>query len=163
MAKYLMAAIVALLVSLTLALLRLDSVSGDLAVANKAVKESESRVASLRETVRLSRQVMLDQAATEVEYLKEKQDAEDEAERLRRCIADGTCRLQVNATCVRMGGAGAATGQPDAGTPELTAAAKRAYPALVAGLKEQRAQIIGLQEALTNLRSACKIIGAGDG
>ena len=50
-----------------------------------------------------------------------------------------------------------AFGQPDAGRPELTAAARRAYPALVAGLATQRAQIAGLQAELTTLHSKCKI------
>lgn len=149
--------------ALILALWRVDHVTSDRDDAVKAVTVSDAKVASLRVTLRLQRELATDQASIESEFLKEKKRAEDEADRLRRCRADGSCWLRVAATCpsVRVDGAGAAAGELDAGSPRLTAAAERAYPALVAGLKTQRAQIIGLQAELVLLHSMCKI-GAAD-
>lgn len=138
---------------------RLDHVTSERDDAVTQRDTAKRSVASLRGTLRLQRELATDRAAIETTYLEEKQRAEDYAESLRRCLADGTCRLRVAATCpgVRVDGAGPATGEPDAGAPELTAAARRAYPALVAGLKRQRAQILGLQEQLITLHGKCKI------
>lgn len=137
----------------------LDHVTTERDAAVTQAKKSDAAAASLRVTLRLQRELATDQVAIETTYLKEKQRAEDYADSLRRCLADGTCGLRVAATCpvVRDGGAGAAAGQPDAATPELTAAARRAYPDLVAGLWQQRAQITGLQAELTTLHGKCKI------
>lgn len=159
MTRALLAAIAALGLLLILALWRVDHLGAELEQADKAVLQSEARVKSLRTTLALQRELAVDQAATETNYLTEVKDAQDEAERLRRCIADGTCGLRVAATCVRVDGAATAAGEPDAGTPRLTAAAERAYPALVEGLKRQRAQITGLQDQLRLLHGKCKIGG----
>lgn len=162
MTKYLLAAMGALGLALILALWRIDHVTSDRDAAVTDAERSDAKAASLIVTMRLQREIATDQAAIETDYLKETKRAEDEADRLRRCRADGSCWLQVAATCpsVRVDGARAASGEPDAGSPRLTAAAERAYPDLVAGLKTQRAQITGLQAELILLHSKCKIIGA---
>lgn len=156
MSRYLIAALV---LGLVLALWRIDHVTSDRDNAVTAAEQSDAKAASLRVTLRLQRELATDQASIESDFLKEKKRAEDEADRLRRCLADGSCWLRVAATCpsVRVDGAGAAVSEPDAGSPRLTAAAERAYPALVAGLKTQRAQISGLQAELVLLHSKCKI------
>lgn len=136
---------------------RLDHVTSERDDAVTLSDAALKSVASLRATMRLQRELAQDQAAIETTYLEEKQRAEDYAESLRRCLADGTCGLRIAAACVRVDGAGAAASQPDAGTPELTAPARRAYPALVAGLRQQRAQIVGLQAELTSLHRVCNI------
>lgn len=157
MTRYLIAG---LGLALILALWRVDHVTSDRDAAREAVTVSDAKVASLRVTLHISRELVSDYQASEAEYQKEKTDAEDEADRLRRCLADGTCGLRVNATCVRVGRSTTVAGEPDAGTPELTAAAGWDYSALQQGLKEQRAQIKGLQKTLTSLHSKCKIVGA---
>lgn len=159
MTKYLMAAMGALGLALILALWRIDNVTADLDAARDAVTESDAKAASLRVTMRLQRELITDYQAAEAEYQKEKTDAQDEADRLRRCLADGTCGLRVNAICpsVRVDRSIAVAGEPDAGAPELTAAAGWDYSALQQGLKEQRAQIKGLQKALISLHGKCKI------
>ena len=161
MTKILLAAIGALGLALIFALWRIDNVTADRDAARDAVALSDARVASLRVTLRLQRELATDQAAIETTYIEEKQRADDEADHLRRGLADGTCGLRVAATCpsLRVDGAGAAASEPDAAAPRLTAAAERAYPALVAGIKTQRAQIVGLQAALIALHSKCKIGG----
>ena len=156
MTRYLIAG---LGLALILAMWRIDNVTSDRDEAVKAVTESDAKAASLRVTMRLQRELITDYQVAEAEYQKEKTDAQDEADRLRRCLADGTCGLRVNATCpsVRVGRSTAVTTVSDAGTPELTAAAGWDYSALQQGLKEQRAQIKGLQAALISLHGKCKI------
>lgn len=159
MTRIMLAAIAALGVLLILVLWRADHLGARLAKADQAVLQSEKRVESLRTTLRLQRELASDMTKTDSDYQAEVKDAQDEAERLRRCIADGTCGLRVAATCVRVDRPAATASEPDAGAPRLTAAAERAYPALVAGLKTQRAQITGLQKQLTTLHGKCKIGG----
>ena len=159
MTRVLLILVAALGLLLGAVLWRLDHVTSERDVAVDLVERGAAAVASLRGTLALQRDLANDQAAIETTYLQEKQRAEDYAESLRRCLAAGTCGLRVAATCpgVSVDGAGAAVGEPDAGGPRLTAAAERAYPALVAGLKRQRAQILGLQEQLITLHGKCKI------
>lgn len=159
MTRALLIALSALGVLLGAVVWRLDHVTSERDDAVTQRDAAKNSVASLRVTLRLQRELATDQAAIEATYLEEKKRAEDYAESLRRCLADGTCRLRVAATCpgVRVDGAGATADEPDAGAPELTAAARRAYPALVAGLRQQRAQIVSLQAELTNLHRVCKI------
>lgn len=159
MTRIMLAAIAGLGVLLILALWRVDSLGESLELANKAAAQSERRAESLRTTLTLQRELATDTAKIDTDYQAEVKDAQDEAERLRRCIADGTCGLRVAATCVRVDRSAATASEPDAGAPRLTAAAERAYPALVAGLKTQRAQITGLQKQLTTLHGKCKIGG----
>ena len=159
MTRALVAACAGLAIALALLYLRLDTVALERDNAVTLAKQHAASVESLRNTNRLQRELANDQAAREDAFLKGKQRAEDHADAMYRCLADGTCGLRVAATCpaVRVDGATTAAGEPDAGTPELTAAARRAYPALVAGLATQLAQIAGLQAELTTLHSKCKI------
>ena len=146
-------------IALALLWLRLDTVALERDNAVTLAKQSAAAIQSLRNTNRLQREMATDQAAREDAFWKGKQRAEDYADAMYRCLADGTCGLRVAATCpgVSVDGAATATGGSDAGTPRLTAAAERAYPALVAGLKGQRAQVLGLQEQLITLHGKCKI------
>lgn len=78
-------------------------------------------------------------------------EAEDETERLRRCLADGTCGLRIAATCptkppgVPPAGTGGGVGAP--ASPVLTAAAGQDYLAL-------RANITRTEETLTTCQKA---------
>ena len=159
MTRFLLITVAALGLLFIAALWRLDHVTSERDTAIDLAKQGAAAVTSLRGTIALQRDLANDQAAIETTYLQEKQRAEDYAESLRRCLAAGTCGLRVAATCpgVPVDGAATAAGGSDAGTPRLTAAAERAYPALVAGLKGQRAQILGLQEQLITLHGKCKI------
>lgn len=161
MIKALLCIIVSLGMLLILVMWHADNLARDKKQAIQAAELSESRVKSLRGAVDAQRDLAEKAAKTETTYQAEVKDAQEEAERLRNCIADGTCGLRVAATCpsVRMDRAATAAGEPDAGAPRLTAAAERAYPALVAGLKTQRAQIKGLQEQLITLHGKCRIGG----
>lgn len=159
MTRFLLIVLAALALALGVAVIVVDCVTDQRDEAVKAAEQGAAAVASLRGTLALQRELATDQAAIETTYLTEKQRAEDYAESLRTCLADGTCGLRVAATCERLpvDGAAAAAVDADASAPRLTAAAERAYPALVAGLQAQRAQITGLQDQLITLHNNCKI------
>ncbi|MDH0704331.1 lysis protein [Pseudomonas toyotomiensis] len=157
MNRILLAAIAALGVGLLLALWRIDHVTSDRDTAQAAADQQQARADSLRNTMRLSNELANDQTLTAANYQKELRDAKTERDDLLDCIARGTCGLRVNATCVRDGAATAIGSSTDAGTPRLTAAAERDYSALREGLRQQRAQIIDLQQTLVSLHSRCRI------
>lgn len=149
----------ALAMLLVLTALRLNAVGADLAQMTDKAQQAAAQAASLRTTLRLQRKLTEDQAAIASTYLQEKTSAEKNREDLYECLATGACGLRVAATCVHGGEAGGAGSGADAGTPRLTAAAERAYPALQAGLRDQRAQIKGLQDALFLLHRSCRLVG----
>ena len=120
---------------------------------------AEKVVVSLRGTLRVARELAEDRAVIIEGYTQEVQDARDETDRLNRCLADGTCGLRVSATCVRVDGAGAAVTGADAGTVRLDPGVGQDYSALQQGIKEQRAQVIGLQKELRALHGKCKLFG----
>lgn len=157
--RFLLAVAAAFGVALTLAIWRIDHVTTDRDKAQAAADQQQARADSLRNTLSLTRELANEQAQAAASYQTEVKNGRDEAERLRRCIADGTCGLRVSATCVRVDGADSAGSGADAGAPRLTASAEQDYSALYEGLGQQRAQIIGLQQQLRNLHGRCKIGG----
>ena len=157
MNRLLLAAIAALGVGLLLALWRIDHVTTDRDTAQAAADLQTARADSLRNTMRLTNELANDQALIAANYQKELGNAKTERDGLLDCLARGTCGLRVNATCVRDGAAPTTGPGADAGTPRLTAPAERDYSALREGLTQQRAQIVGLQQALASLHNRCKI------
>ena len=127
--------------------------------AEARADKAENAVVSLRGTLRTARALAEDRAVIIEGYTQEVQDARDETDRLNRCLADGTCGLRVSATCVRVDGAGAAVTGADAGTVRLDPGVGQDYSALRQGIKEQRAQVIGLQKELRALHGKCKLFG----
>lgn len=129
---------------------------------DKAVARAETAekvVVSLRGTLRTARELAEDRAVIIEGYAQEVRDARDETDRLNRCLADGTCGLRVAATCVRVDGTGAVVAGADAGTVRLDPGVGQDYSALRQGIKEQRAQVIGLQKELRALHKRCKLFG----
>ncbi|HDL6856605.1 TPA: lysis protein [Yersinia enterocolitica] len=91
-------------------------------------------------------------AAIDIKYTKELADAKSENERLRADIANGTKRLQLNATCSKS--VSKTTGPAsvdDATSPELTPAARRDYIDLRERIGIATSQISGLQDYITNV------------
>lgn len=157
MNRLLLAVAAVLGVGLLLALWRIDHVTTDRDLAQAAADQQQARADSLRNTLNLTRELADEQSAIASNYQKELNDAKTERDGLLDCLARGTCGLRVNATCVRDGAAPAAGPSADAGTPRLTAPAERDYSALREGLRQQRAQITGLQQALVALHGKCRI------
>ena len=127
--------------------------------AEARADKAEKVVVSLRGTLRTARELAEDRAVIIEGYTQEVQDARAEAELLQRCLTDGTCGLRVAATCVRVDGTGAVVAGADAGTVRLDPGVGQDYSALQQGIKEQRAQVIGLQKELRALHGKCKLFG----
>lgn len=89
-------------------------------------------------------------AAIDIKHTKELADAKSENERLRADIANGTKRLQLNATCGK-GNTSATSGSPDAESPRLTADAELNYWRLRDGIATLTSQVNGLQDYVTNV------------
>lgn len=91
-------------------------------------------------------------AAIDIKYTKELADAKSENERLRADIANGTKRLQLNATCTKP--VPKATGPasiPDDASARLTNAAERDYLSLRERIGIATTQIAGLQDYINNV------------
>lgn len=91
-------------------------------------------------------------AAIDIKYTKELADAKSENERLRADIANGTKRLQLNATCTKPVSKTTGPASVDDVTgPELTPAAQRDYIDLRERIGIATSQINGLQAYITNV------------
>lgn len=91
-------------------------------------------------------------AAIDIKYTKELADAKSENERLRADIANGTKRLQLNATCPKP--VSKTTGPasiPDDASARLTESAQRDYFTLRERIGIATTQINGLQAYITNV------------
>ncbi|AYX14011.1 lysis protein [Yersinia pseudotuberculosis] len=91
-------------------------------------------------------------AAIDIKYTKELADAKSENERLRADIANGTKRLQLNATCTKP--VSKATGPasvPDDASPRYDAEFERNYLSLRERIGIATSQISGLQDYITNV------------
>lgn len=91
-------------------------------------------------------------AAIDIKYTKELADAKSENERLRADIANGTKRLQLNATCTKP--VPKTTGPasvPDDASARLTNAAERDYISLRERIGIATSQINGLQAYINNV------------
>lgn len=91
-------------------------------------------------------------AAIDIKYTKELADAKSENERLRADIANGTKRLQLNATCPKP--VSKTTGPasiPDDASPQYDAEFERNYLSLRERISIATSQISGLQDYITNV------------
>ncbi|HHY6976951.1 TPA: lysis protein [Yersinia enterocolitica] len=91
-------------------------------------------------------------AAIDIKYTKELADAKSENERLRADIANGTKRLQINATCTKpVSKTTAPASVPDDASARLTDSAERDYLSLRERIGIATSQISGLQDYITNV------------
>lgn len=127
----------------------------------QAATSAKAAVDSLQETARLQRQLTADTEKRASDYDEELKNANAERATLTAGLADATYRLQVRAhwvSAARKPSTDVGTAvESDGGSCRLDPAAERAYPSLAAGIKTQRAQIIGLQGYVRDLLKVCKI------
>lgn len=91
-------------------------------------------------------------AAIDIKYTKELADAKSENERLRAGIANGTKRLQLNATCTKsVSKTPGPASVPDDASARLTDTAERDYINLRERIEIATSQISGLQDYITNV------------
>ncbi|HHH1009274.1 TPA: lysis protein [Yersinia enterocolitica] len=141
----LIAVLIASLFGLTYYHYRVQSLNRDVAELSKVAKQQQATL----DQIETQRQAV---AAIDIKYTKELADAKSENERLRADIANGTKRLQLNATCTNP--VSKTTGPasvPDDASARLTNAAERDYLSLRERIGIATSQINGLQDYITNV------------
>lgn len=141
----LIAVLIASLFGLTYYHYRVQSLSRDVAELSKVAKQQQATL----DQIETQRQAV---AAIDIKYTKELADAKSENERLRADIANGTKRLQLNATCPKP--VSKTTGPasvPDDASARLTESAQRDYLSLRERIGIATTQINGLQAYINNV------------
>ncbi|WP_432330405.1 lysis protein [Yersinia enterocolitica] len=141
----LVAVLIASLFGLTYYHYRVQSLNRDVAELIKVAKQQQATL----DQIETQRQAV---AAIDIKHTKELADAKSENERLRADIANGTKRLQLNATCTKP--VSKTTGPasiPDDASARLTNAAERDYLSLRERIGIATSQINGLQDYITNV------------
>ncbi|MGE4939985.1 lysis protein [Yersinia enterocolitica] len=141
----LIAVLIASLFGLTYYHYRVQSLNRDVAELSKVAKQQQATL----DQIETQRQAV---AAIDIKYTKELADAKSENERLRADIANGTKRLQLNATCTNP--VSKTTGPssiPDDASARLTDSAQRDYLSLRERIGIATSQINGLQAYITNV------------
>ncbi|HGH4410003.1 TPA: lysis protein [Yersinia enterocolitica] len=142
----LIAVLIASLFGLTYYHYRVQSLNRDVAELSKVAKQQQATL----DQIETQRQAV---AAIDIKYTKELADAKSENERLRADIANGTKRLQLNATCTNP--VSKTTGPasvPDDASARLTNAAERDYLSIRERIGIATTQIAGLQ---SYIRTQC--------
>ncbi|MFW5402382.1 lysis protein [Yersinia sp. 1252 StPb PI] len=124
---------------------RVQSLNRDVAELSNVAKQQQATL----DQIETQRQTV---AAIDIKHTKELADAKSENERLRADIANGTKRLQLNATCSKP--VSKTTGPasvPDDASARLTNAAERDYISLRERIGIATSQINGLQAYITNV------------
>ena len=141
----LVAVLVASLFGLTYYHYRVQSLNRDVAELSNVAKQQQATL----DQIETQRQAV---AAIDIKHTKELADAKSENERLRADIANGTKRLQLNATCTKP--VSKTTGPasvPDDASARLTNAAERDYLSLRERIGIATTQIAGLQDYINNV------------
>lgn len=141
----LVAVLIASLFGLTYYHYRVQSLNRDVAELATVAKQQQATL----DQIETQRQAV---AAIDIKYTKELADAKSENERLRADIANGTKRLQLNATCTKpVSKTTVPASTPDDASARLTNAAERDYISLRERIGIATSQISGLQDYITNV------------
>ena len=136
----LIAVLIASLFGLTYYHYRVQSLNRDVSELSNVAKQQQATL----DQIETQRQAV---AAIDIKHTKELADAKSENERLRADIANGTKRLQLNATCTKPVSKTTGPASVDDVTgPELTPDARQNYFHLREQLVTAEKQILGLQE-----------------
>ncbi|HDM8336467.1 TPA: lysis protein [Yersinia enterocolitica] len=141
----LIAVLVASLFGLTYYHYRVQSLNRDVAELATVAKQQQATL----DQIETQRQAV---AAIDIKHTKELADAKSENERIRADIANGTKRLQLNATCSKP--VPKTTGPasiPDDASPRYDAEFERNYLSLRERIAIATSQINGLQAYITNV------------
>ncbi|EPI8452865.1 lysis protein [Yersinia enterocolitica] len=141
----LIAVLIASLFGLTYYHYRVQSLNRDVAELSNVAKQQQATL----DQIETQRQAV---AAIDIKHTKELADAKSENERLRADIANGTKRLQLNATCTKpVSKTTGPASDPDDASARLTNAAERDYLSLRERIGIATSQISGLQDYITNV------------
>lgn len=152
-ARYLVAVLVLALLAV---LWRLDSVSAERDTAVATAITQTAAVDSLRETLRLGRELLTELEQLDTTNTQELNHALDQNKQLRADVAVGHQRLRLAATCaapVTVHADPGAAGVADAGTAELTADARQDYFTLRDQLALSERMVKGLQDYIRAMRN----------
>ncbi|ARB85999.1 MULTISPECIES: lysis protein [Yersinia] len=141
----LVAVLIASLFGLTYYHYRVQSLNRDVSELTTVAKQQQATL----DQIETQRQAV---AAIDIKHTKELADAKSENERLRADIANGTKRLQLNATCTKP--VSEITGPasiPDDASARLTESAQRDYISLRERIGIATSQITGLQAYINNV------------
>lgn len=92
-------------------------------------------------------------AELDIKVTQELANAKSEIETLRVGLNTGTKRLRISASCPKLPEATAATGKPDATSPQYDAEFERNYLSLVERIRQSETMINGLQ---SYIRTQCQ-------
>lgn len=141
--------------SLCVALLwwQLDRKAEALGRVSTELNTATARADSLRNTLRLQRELSADAAELDRKHTEGLTHANTELEELRGSVGDGSKRLLVNASCPAPGVSDTASAArvDDAATAELDPAARQDYFALRGQLIRTEAALAGLQEYVSEV------------
>ncbi|WP_404810666.1 lysis protein [Yersinia enterocolitica] len=141
----LIAVLIASLFGLTYYHYRVQSLNRDVAELSKVAKQQQTTL----DQIETQRQAV---AAIDIKHTKELADAKSENERLRADIANGTKRLQLNATCPKpVSKTTSPASVPDDASARLTDSAQRDYLSLRERIGIATSQINGLQAYINNV------------
>ncbi|WP_025859056.1 lysis system i-spanin subunit Rz [Pseudomonas sp. CHM02] len=139
MTRYLIAG---LAMALVLALWRLDHISTSLDTATERVGVLESQAAAYEQALNVRDSI-------DAQYQEAIRNAEQSKPQLVADLDTGVKRVYVRAACVPANPQPA--GRTDAAAPQLAADARQDYADLVAAHAKVTAQVIGLQDFITNV------------
>lgn len=151
MNKILISALASLVVASALLWWQLDRKTEQLGNVQTELKQEEAKTASLRETMRLQRELTADAEAIDARITQELTDAQAENDRLAAAVAAGTQRLRVAASCHRVPDTTGTERVDDAGTAELAAGARQDYYALRRQITLTEAALAGLQAYVSSV------------
>lgn len=118
---------------------QIKSLSEDKAKLELTVKRQAADLKRADEILNEERAAVLKAQQDRTEYLAQIKEAEDETQKLRSCLADGTCGLRIRATCPTVPKTPGDTTGAEAVTARLDPAAERSYTALLSGIKKFQA------------------------
>jgi prophage endopeptidase len=128
-----------------------------LAYANQGLRHDRDTLKSansqLSQNLRIQSDLQIRANAIDTHRTKELADAKSKIADLQRDVADGTKRLQLNASCKSSTASTASTasGLADGASPRLTDAAERDYFRLRERIETARSQIAGLQDYINDV------------
>ncbi|ELI7902414.1 lysis protein [Yersinia enterocolitica] len=141
----LIAVLIASLFGLTYYHYRVQSLNRDVAELATVAKQQQATL----DQIETQRQAV---AAIDIKHTKELADAKSENERLRADIANGTKRLQLNATCTNpVSKTTGSASVPDDASPRYDAEFERNYLSLRERIGIATSQINGLQAYINNV------------
>ncbi|MGO3014697.1 MAG: lysis protein [Hafnia alvei] len=146
LATALLSVIIALLVGMWYTTSQMQSLSSDLKEITQVANQQKEDLENIQRQ-------RVQAAALDIKVTQELANAKSEVERLRAGLSNGTKRLRISASCPKLPETTAATGKPDATSPQYDAEFERNYLSLVERIRQSETMINGLQ---SYIRTQCQ-------